>query len=414
MRNRKIMALAVAGALGAPVVAFAQSEIEIYGRLYPELTRMNSSGATDATATVAGGELSNLSPQLTAGGGNLKSRYSVDASNSRIGFRGKEDLGGGLKTVWQIEQKATIDTGASGALANRDSFVGLQGGGFGTIRLGNMTTVYKGNREPIRFFGIESGNFISANGVISSTPWGNKNAFHVRQPNSIRYDSPVFGGVDIGVQYAPDEIRLPSPGTATLNAYLVSFGVKYESGPLYLTLSHEIHNDFFGASGGGLNATVANSPLNGTNDLHSKDSATRAVAGYKVGPTRVAFSYSPIQYTESGTRAAGKFDSYKNKTWELVWEQTWFGPFKTEAFYATASAGTCTLTGGVSCSTSGLDGKMIAVGGEYALSKRTALFALYAKLINGASAAFDNTANVSKVDVGTDITNVAVGVKQDF
>src|SRR5690242_6065518 len=412
MRNRKIMALAVAGALGAPAVAFAQSEIEVYGRLYPEFTRMNSSGATDATATIGNGQLSNLSSVATAQGTNLQGRYSVDASNSRIGFRGKEDLGGGLKTVWQIEQKATIDTGASGALANRDSFVGLQGGGFGTIRLGNMTTVYKSNREPIRFFGIESGNFISANGVISSSPWGNKNAFHVRQPNSIRYDSPVVGGVEVGVQYSPDEIRQQSPGSASLNAYLVSFGVKYESGPLYLTLSHEIHNDFFGASGEGLNAAVANGPpLNGSNDLHSKDSATRAVAGYKLGPARFAVSYSPIEYTESGTRAAGKFDSYKNKTYELVWEQTWTGTIKTEAFYAGASAGTCTLAGGVACSTDGLEGKMVAVGGEYSFSKRTALFALYAKLINGSSAAFDNTANVSKVSVGTDITNIAVGVK---
>lgn len=413
MRNRKIMALAVAGALGAPAVAFAQSEIEVYGRLYPEFTRMNSSGATDATATIGNGQLSNLSSVATAQGTNLQGRYSVDASNSRIGFRGKEDLGGGLKTVWQIEQKATIDTGASGNLANRDSFVGLEGKGFGTIRLGNMTTVYKSNREPIRFFGIESGNFISANGVISSTPWGNKNAFHVRQPNSIRYDSPLYSGVEVGIQYAPDEIRQQSPGSASLNAYLWSFGVKYESGPLYLTLSHEIHNDMFGASGGGLNAGVANSPLDGSNDLHSKDTATRAVAGYQIGPTRVAFSYSPIQYTESGTRATGKFDSYKNKTWEVVWEQTWFGPFKTEAFYAAAPAGTCTLVN-ASCSTEGLDGKMIAVGGEYSLSKRTALFALYAKLMNGASAAFDNTANVSKVSVGTDITNIAVGIKHDF
>ena len=412
MRNRKIMTLAVAGALGAPAAAFAQANVEVYGRLYPEFSVMNSSGATDPSATIANGQLSNLST-AAASGLNLKSRNSVDASNSRIGFRGKEDLGGGMKTVWQIEQKATIDTGNSGAFANRDSFVGLEDKGFGTIRLGNMTTVYKGNREPIRFFGIESGNFVSANGVISSTPWGNKNAFHVRQPNSLRYDSPVVSGVEVGLQYAPDEIRKISPGSASLNAYLVSMGVKYESGPLYLTLSHEIHNDFFGGSAGGLPAAVANDTT-GASDNHSRDTATRAVVAYTLGPSRFAASYSPIQYTESGTRAAGKFDTYKNKTWEIVWEQTWFGPFKTEAFYASAPAGTCTLTGGVSCSTTGLEGKMIAVGGEYAFSKRTALFALYAKLINGNSAVFNNTANVGSVALGSDIVNVAVGIKQDF
>ncbi len=413
MHKRKIMALAVAGALGAPVAALAQSNVEIYGRLYPEFTVMSSSGATDPSATVANGQLSNLSAS-TSNGLNLKSRNSVDVSNSRIGFRGKEDIGGGLKTVWQIETKVPFDSGpASAVWATRDSFAGLQGSGFGTVRLGNMTTVYKSNREPIRMFGVESGNFVSANGLISSTPWGNKNAFHVRQPNSLRYDSPVFGGAEFAAQYAPDEIRKPSPGAANLNAYLWSMGVKYERGPLYLTLSHEIHNDFFGGSAGGLPAAVAND-ITGAGDNHSKDTATRAVAAYSWGPTRVAFSYSPIQYTESGTRAAGKFDKYKHNTWQLAWEQTWFGPFKTEAFYATASAGTCGLTGGVACSTTGLEGKMIVLGGEYSFSKRTSLFALYAKLINGSSAIYNNTANVGTVNPGSDIMNVALGVKQDF
>ena len=411
MHKRKIMALAVVGALGTPAAAFAQSNAEIYGRLYPELTVTSSSGATDATAPVAHGQLSNLATG-TSTGLNVKSRNSVDASNSRIGFRGKEDVGGGLNAVWQMEQKATIDTGASGFLANRDSFIGLDASGFGTVRLGNITTIYKDNREPIRTFGVESGNFVSANGLISSTPWGNKNAFHVRQPNSLRYDSPVFGGVKFGVLYGVDEIRKVSPGTAHLNASLLSLGVRYDSGPLYLTLSHEVHNDFFGGSAGNLPAAVANDTT-GVGDNHSKDTATRAVAAYSLGRTRVAFSYSPIKYSESGTRATGKFDYYKHNTWELAWEQIWFGPFKTVAFYASASAGTCSLVG-AACSTSGLEGKMLVLGGEYSFSKRTALFAFYAKLVNASSAIYNNAANVKTVDPGSDITHFTLGVKQDL
>ncbi len=411
--QKKLIVAAVAGALGAGATgaAFSQTtsgNVEIYGRVYPEFTVMKSSGATAATATVANGQLSNLSAAAT--GLDFASRNSVDANNTRLGFRGTENLGGGLKAVWQIEQKIPIDTGG-GNLASRDSFVGLNGG-FGTVRLGFMTTVYKDNREPIRpIGGTESGNIQSASNVLASVPWAGKTTFHVRQANSIRYDSPSFGGLTFAAQYAPDEIRKPSPGAANLNADLWSVGVKYERGPLYLTLSHEIHRDFFGASGS-LPAAVANS-TSGAGDIHSKDTATRAVAAYTWGPSRVSLTFSPLKYTESGTRAAGKFDSYKHNTWEIAWEQTWGGPWKTAVFYVSASAGTCGLTGGVACSTTGLAGNMLGLTGEYAFSKRTALFAIYTKVNNEASAKYNNAANVA-VDPGSDIAQYALGIRHNF
>jgi predicted porin len=411
MRKRTILSVAVAGALGAgfsPMVFGQESNVEVYGKLYPEFTIAKSSGATPAGTAVSG-----LSPAAT--GLDFKSRNSVDASNSRLGFRGKEDLGNGLRTIWQIEQKATIDTGASGSLANRDSFVGLDKSGFGTVRLGNMTTIYKDLREPIRFLGIESGNFVSSAGVHSSTPWGNKNVFHVRQPNSIDYHSPIFGGVQLAAGYSPDEIRKISPGAANLNAYLESFGVKYESGPLYLTLAHEIHNDFFGySSTTGVPAATANATT-GAGNIHSKDTATRAVAGLTFGPTRVSLMISSLEYQETGSaRAATGFDNYKNKTWSLAWEQTWGGPWKTVVQYSSASAGTCGLAGGGACSTSGLNGNMLAVGGQYSFSKRTGLFVLYDKLTNGISAVYNNTANVTTISPGSDITHYAVGIQHSF
>jgi len=73
--------------------------------------------------------------------GDNKSRLSMDTGIPTL-VSVHRDLGGGLKTIWQIESNALIDTGASGAFAVRDSFVGLTGG-FGTVRLGNFDTVYK-------------------------------------------------------------------------------------------------------------------------------------------------------------------------------------------------------------------------------------------------------------------------------
>src|SRR5690606_25713831 len=63
-------------------------------------------------------------------------------STSRLGFKGSEDLGGGLSAVFKLEGSLAVDTGTSDALKfNRESYVGLAGG-FGEIRFGKIWTAY--------------------------------------------------------------------------------------------------------------------------------------------------------------------------------------------------------------------------------------------------------------------------------
>src|SRR5690348_13995185 len=114
--NKKLMALAVAGALGAPAAALAQ-EVQIYGRANVGLDTYSATGATAGS------------------GSDFKSRTRVFDQGSRLGFRGTEDLGGGLKAIWQIESGVNIDTGtnigqaatanaSTGFFASRDSYAG--------------------------------------------------------------------------------------------------------------------------------------------------------------------------------------------------------------------------------------------------------------------------------------------------
>ncbi len=421
MHNRKILTVAVAAALGSGFqsLAFAQEDpegapiertqagnVEIYGKLYPEFTNAKSTGAT-----AAGTAVSTLQ-KVTPIGLDLMSRNSVDSLNSRLGFRGREDLGGGLRAVWQIENQVPLDNGGSdGVLAKRDSFVGL-GGGFGTVRLGNMDTVYKNTGDPIRFMGLASGNFVSTSNIISKAGIGTSStsSFNLRQKNSVVYNSPQLGGVQVSAQYSPDETR-----TGNLNAYLASFGVSYRVGGLSVGLAHEIHNDFFGGSNN-VPAAIANS-TSGTTDVRSKDRATRAAVMYGFAATRIGLDVSQIEYKETGPIASGHFEDYKHKTWALVWEQRWGGPWRTVVAYASSAAGTCSLAGGVACDTHGLNGKLIALGGEYSFSKRTALFVLAARLTNGESATYNNLSqNPAAPDVptGADITQIAFGVRHDF
>lgn len=408
MFQKKILVAAVAGALGAGAagVAFAQTtagSVQIYGRLYPEFTVAKSSGATPA-----GPSSSTLGRPAT--GLDLKSRNSIDASNSRIGFRGTEPLGGGLTAIWQIENQVALDSGDSNPLAARRSFVGLRGG-FGTVRLGNMDTVYKDIGDPLGILSISSGNFVSMSNVISSrVPFGTSSAgsFHLRRANSIYYDSPNLGGFQLSAQYGPDEIR-----TGNLNADLWSAGVVYKRGPIEASLAHEIHNDFFAGSSGA--PAVAN-PTTGAGSVHSKDRSTRGMILYNfASKAKVQFNLSQIEYTESGG-AAGKFQDYKNTNWSLTWEQQWSGPWRTTAAYGNSSAGDCSLLGGAACGTNGLDGNMLTLGADYSLSRRTKLFALYAKLNNGSASQRRNLQNVAAAQVapGTDITQYAIGIRHDF
>ncbi len=423
MFQRKMIFVAVVGALGAGATgAYAQApsgsdpkidktqvgNVEIYGFLYPEFTVTSAtSGTTGSSSTLA------TAPTTTAG---LPSRSSIDASNSRLGFRGKEDLGDGLSAIWQIESTVPLDQGG-GVLASRDSFVGLKGG-FGTVRLGQMETVYKTLGDPIKTLNLGSGNFISASNILSSrqpfNPGGaasSAGSFHLRQPNSVLYNSPNLSGFQAHVMYSPDETR----AAGINNANLQSYGVTYRSKSLYLALAYEVHNDFFGGSGGlGASPIANNITGKGVSPSHSKDTSPRATIRYTWDKTRVALDVTTIDFKESGQAVAGKFQDYKNTRYNLAWEQRWGTPWRSLVQYTSASAGSCSLTGGVACVTTGLEGNMLVAGGEYWFSKRTALFAFYAKLNNGSAATYNNMANVKTIAPGSDISSYAMGIRTNF
>ncbi|KES12200.1 Outer membrane protein (porin), partial [Snodgrassella alvi SCGC AB-598-O02] len=70
---------------------------------------------------------------------------------SRIGFKGSEDLGNGLKAIWQVESRIHLgnseDHGDS--LANRDSFIGLQHDKYGTVRAGRISNAINANMDDV-------------------------------------------------------------------------------------------------------------------------------------------------------------------------------------------------------------------------------------------------------------------------
>jgi len=413
---------AVAVAVGALFIApAAQAQIvfgndtigtvQFYGKLYPEVISAKSSGATGTGDSVS--TLASAPTGTTAG-----SRLAVDSQNSYLGFRGERKFGNtGLKGIWQIEQSVELDTG-TGVFSNRNSFLGLAGG-FGTVKLGNMDTIYKEYGQVEEIFGLTSGNFISPSNVLSQIGIGNSSTarFHERAKNSIQYQTPEFQGFRAGLQYSPDETK--SDVGNTLNKELWSMGVKWESGPLYLSAQYERHKDFFGGSfnvGASSLANLVTDPVTSVKSpapgAHSKDTGMRFSAAYKFGNHRVAGDIARLKYEESGQAAGTKFVSYEHTNWAISFESSWGGPWRTAIEWVRGGEGTCKLTIG-DCSTTGLKGDLYGGGVAYDLDKQTFLYVLAAQLKNGPSAIYSNWA-ASKPARGADITHVALGMAYRF
>ncbi|HEV7913620.1 MAG TPA: porin, partial [Albitalea sp.] len=183
----------------ATTSAFAQSSVTVYGRLNATVERQKD-GST--------------------------SIYALQNNASRIGFRGVEDLGGGLKAGFLIEHGFNVDTGAaSGTFWGRESNVYLQGG-FGKLRLGNMgpTNAY-----------FTTADYVSMHNHDTGT---SSDAFYLYPgdaTNMVAYTSPSFGGLVVDVQVGLGEGRVVAGSTVPRTNVVTA---NYDAGPLHAGASY--------------------------------------------------------------------------------------------------------------------------------------------------------------------------------
>ncbi|TXT38282.1 MAG: porin [Comamonadaceae bacterium] len=230
--KKSLVALAVLAASGA---SFAQSTVTVYG--IADIFWAQTSGTGAVTQNV-----------LNSGG----------VSGSRWGLKGSEDLGGGLKANFVLENGFNIDTGAAaGALFNRQAYVGFSGG-FGEVKLGNAYTAYDD------ISGAANAAFDSALAPVSGV-W-TSTGYNSNPTNNIVYATPSMSGFSGAVSYALGENK-----TAAVSAsYVSSFHVKYEGGPVYVGLGYQKQQPV------GATASTSFTRLNGTYDL----GVAKLLAGY--------------------------------------------------------------------------------------------------------------------------------------
>ena len=396
------LAIAVVALLAAPAV-MAQS-VTVYGKLYPYLLSEDGAGATAVGTPVA------TMAATPTGVNAVESNKGMTAGNSRFGIRGKEDLGGGMKAMFQMESVVSVHNGTAGsstAFWNRDTFVGLESP-MGTLKLGLMDTIFKEYGDTLGILGVSSGTFMSSSNILRKPGYGTSSAarFHERRANSIQIESVEFNDIQIGLQYSLDPAK-----TATRNLTTTSMGIRYDKGPFYIALAHEIHNDYFGGSAQAPSA-MRNTAIQTVN---SKDRATQLTIEYRLNKQH-KFEFDVIQkeYKENAI-LAGRFVSYKNTAYLVAMENRWSDQWRTAAHFVKSNAGSCTRVAAV-CTTDGLEGSKFTVGAAYYLSRRTYAFGGLSRVTNGKSARF-NSADLDSTpnsNPGEDTTQIAFGLAHSF
>ncbi len=324
--KKSLIALAVAGAFAAPAFA-ATSNVDVYGVMNIAIQDTDISG----------------------------SDMTILDNTSRIGFKGTEDLGGGMKAVWQIESalggNGTTAIGSNATLGTRNTFVGLAGG-FGTVLMGRHDTPYKLGTVSLDIFGdtIADYNLGRTDGVSLID-----NSQDHRNGQALAYISPTWSGFHFAVAGVMSNGEAGSALATGKSLDAVSATGVYANGPLVASLSYQT-----------------------TEVLDS--TAWKVGVGYSFGDTKVGFVYEDVE----------NFDGANDRdSWLLNVAHT-MGPMVLKAQYGQADVNNA-------------DQAAWALGLDYNLSKRTAAYVVYA---NG-----DDDSNVTN---GGDVSGWNLGVKHSF
>jgi len=328
----RILALAASACIAS--VAQAQSNVTIYGVIDAGIAHENN-GSTSVTRLDSG-----------------------ILNSSRLGFKGSEDLGGGLAAIFQIESGFSVDTGAQADAAkffNRQSFVGLTNS-FGTVRMGRQVNPVYANNATFDPFKIgmagDSSRLISFNGS--------------RTDNLLTY-SYAANGFRGELQYGFGEVAGNTSANRTVAGY---FG--YQEGPVDIVVTHQ---------------NIRNPSDTGSTEM------TLLGGNYQFGWAKLYAAYAREKGIILGTT------NHLDQRDLLLGLTAKAGDVGTIAFSYIRKTDKALINA---------DASQVAIGYIYDLSKRTALYTSYGQLRN------DSAAKYKVVAAGTTDKLLNAGVRHFF
>ncbi|SDC95311.1 porin [Paraburkholderia lycopersici] len=318
-----------------------------------------------------------------AGGKSLFQLDSVSGlQGSRWGLRGAEDLGGGLKAIFTLENGFDLNSGKlgqGGALFGRQAYVGLSSNSFGAVTLGRQ---YDSVVDYVEAY-------------VAAAQWASHRAAHpgdldnlnnsVRTDNAVKYASPNFGGFTFGGLYSFGG----QPGSMSRNQ-VYSLGASYSGGPVSLGVGYlNVRNpnvSYFGdnPNGGGV---TTNNVSAATNPVFSGYSSARtyeviaAGGAYTFGSATLGVTYSNIRFSNLGDTAASgpnplhytgnaTFNNFEvNAKYQIT-------PSLVAGFAYDYTKGNAVTSTDPSVHNTGVTYHQFALGTDYNLSKRTDVYLL--------------------------------------
>jgi predicted porin len=333
--QKKVMALAVAGALTAPA---ALAQVQIGGSIHLQYFMNDPDNPTASS----------------------KSDY-LTTSEPEVYLRGEEKLGGGLSVWFQCTSSFDVLGQGLGSWCGRNSAIGFRGD-FGNLFFGTWDTPHKLVSNLARgWWGgtntLQGGTLqILANGSDSNI--GNSgSSFFRRHRRSINYHSPDWSGFNLQAAFSSQNEATAIPDSGPEKPRMMSIAGQFRTGPFFAGLGYEKHTDF--------------------GNSVSDDSSINAVVGFTfAGAVRVSAMYMQVEYDPGTVKT--EHDGYA-----VYVDWTLGGPHKLYFQWAMRNE---TEVGGTEIADSAVDVVGVAYG--YSFSKRTQGYVAYNSMSNDPAANF--------------------------
>jgi GBP family porin len=335
--KKSLLALGMLGTVAG--AAHAQSSVTLYGLIDAGLTYTNNQGGAHNF-------------QATSGAVN----------GSRWGLRGAEDLGGGLKAIFTLENGFNITNGKLGQNSRefgRQAFVGLSSDRAGSVTLGRQYDSVVDYLGPLALTGTQYG------GTQAAHPFDNDNLDNsFRVSNSVKYQSLNYGGFKFGGLYG---FSNDAGGFATNRAY--SVGASYNYGPLNVAAGYMQLNN----SGATLNSSGAVS--DDATFTAGRQRTFGAGISYAFGAAQAGFVFTQTRLDDAtgiGASASGTTNGLV-----LTDGSARFTNYEVNGRYSLTPA--WTLSGAYTFTDGRIDGvspkwNQVSLQTAYALSKRTDVY----------------------------------------
>lgn len=332
------------------------------------LTVLSSAAAAQSSVTIYGRIDGGLVSGKFDPSGTRTLMQSGSYSGSRLGFRGVEDMGGGLKAGFQMEGALNVDTGTGGtnnAFAfNRGSHVSVGSTNAGEVSLGKMYMpmfwVYLASDPGIGGLGLGS---MGASILQQHTALTGKTGWGGFYDNAVRYRTPNMSGLKGELAYS-----FGAEGTnATKNdAKTTGANLQYENGPMYVGAGYQKYT------------TTVLGTTAGTFAGDSNQTTWMLAGRYNIAPGVVGVNYGKTS-NSSACLAAGNVNGCDMSTFAINtrWD---FGPNAVDVSWAQLKASSGSLNGAKA--------NTLALGYTYKLSKRSWLYAQYSKMNNNSASAW--------------------------